>query len=74
MTERSDIYHDGRILKQAYSLFNNGYNVTIYGLRSSLNKPNKKYPFYLINLISIILIIHLFYLVVILHQSYIKKK
>lgn len=34
MAETSDIYHDGRVLKEAYSLTENNYNVKVYGFRN----------------------------------------
>ena len=36
MAESSDIYHDSRVQKEAISLANNGYNVTVLGFRSKL--------------------------------------
>ncbi|MBN1183551.1 MAG: glycosyltransferase [Bacteroidales bacterium] len=44
MAESSDIYHDGRILKEAYTLSEAGYDLTIYGFRNS-NSLIGKYPF-----------------------------
>lgn len=43
MAERTDIYHDTRILKEARSLANAGYDVTVYGFRRKwkTEEPNK---------------------------------
>lgn len=44
MAESSDIYHDGRVLKEAYALTEAGYDVLIYGFRNfNFEKPT--YPF-----------------------------
>ena len=34
MAESSDIYHDGRVQKEANTLSQNGYEVIVYGFRS----------------------------------------
>ena len=43
MAESSDIYHDGRILKEATSLVNHGFSVKIFGFRQG--KKHHKYNF-----------------------------
>ena len=43
MAERSDVYHDGRVQKEAISLMNNGYKVLVLGLRST--KVNLDYEY-----------------------------
>jgi len=39
MAESSDIYHDGRILKEAKTLSTAGYNLAIYGFKNFAYKP-----------------------------------
>lgn len=43
IAERTDIFHDSRVLKEAKSLSDQGYAVTVYGFRSKLklDKQNK---------------------------------
>lgn len=43
MAEASDIYHDGRVLKEAGSLVRHGYNVNIIGFREG--RRENKYKF-----------------------------
>lgn len=43
MAERSDIYLDVRVQKEASSLTKNGYEVTLYGFRSSRSVPDYKF-------------------------------
>ena len=46
MAEKSDIYHDSRVLKEANSLANAGYDVSVYGLREKWKTDEpKKYNF-----------------------------
>lgn len=49
MAESSDIYHDGRVLKQANALFESGYDVSVFGFRSFNTKKNQ-YPFNIITI------------------------
>lgn len=49
MAESSDIYHDGRVLKEAKALITAGYKVEIFGFRN-LSTIQKKYPFKIISL------------------------
>jgi glycosyltransferase involved in cell wall biosynthesis len=44
MAESSDIYHDGRVLKEATALQEHGYKITILGFRNQTSQI-KKYPF-----------------------------
>jgi len=46
MAEKSDIYHDSRVLKEARSLANAGYDVSVYGFREKWKAGEpKKYNF-----------------------------
>jgi len=45
MAERSDLYHDARVQKEAVSLRNAGYDVTVLGLRSSRKSNDVDFPF-----------------------------
>jgi glycosyltransferase involved in cell wall biosynthesis len=45
MAERSDIYHDARVLKEAGTLTDAGYEVSIIGLRGVTENLDKNYPF-----------------------------
>ncbi|MDB2624713.1 glycosyltransferase [Flavobacteriaceae bacterium] len=44
MAESSDIYHDGRVLKEAHALTEAGYDICIYGFRN-FNFVKPTYPF-----------------------------
>lgn len=48
MAESSDIFHDGRVLKQAQTLTEDGYKVLIYGFRNQKTKRTN-YPFKIIS-------------------------
>ena len=46
MAERTDIFHDSRVLKEANSLSNAGYDVSVYGFRDQLKTDKqRKYNF-----------------------------
>ena len=45
MAERSDLYHDARVQKEANSLTRNGYKVIVFGLRSTLENFDDKYSY-----------------------------
>lgn len=45
MAERSDIYHDARVLKEAESLFLAGYEVEIVGLRAKKKSDDSSFKF-----------------------------
>jgi glycosyltransferase involved in cell wall biosynthesis len=45
MAERSDLYHDGRVQKEAESLTNNGYKVAVIGLRASKENLDSEYHY-----------------------------
>ncbi len=49
MAESSEIYRDGRVLKEAGCLAANGYEVTIYGFRSDVGAKSA-YPFKIVTL------------------------
>ena len=44
MAESSDIYHDGRVLKQAHALADEGFNVEVLGFKN-VGFKTKDYPF-----------------------------
>ena len=48
MAERSDIYRDARVQKEATSLANNNYNVEVWGFRSKWRKEKVKLNFRLV--------------------------
>lgn len=45
MAERSDLYHDSRVIKEANSLNSNGFNVTVIGLRSLKKNLDNDFSF-----------------------------
>lgn len=48
MAERSDIYQDARVQKEATSLANNNYKVEVWGFRGTWKKEKVKYNFKLV--------------------------
>lgn len=48
MAERSDIYRDARVQKEATSLANNNYKVEVWGFRGTWKKEKVKYNFKLV--------------------------
>lgn len=48
MAERSDIYHDARVQKEATSLANNDYRVEVWGFRGEWQKADMKSNFRLV--------------------------
>ena len=50
MAERTDIYHDSRVLKEAKSLADEGYDVSVYGFRAKLKiDRHRRYNFNIIS-------------------------
>ena len=45
MAERSDLYHDARVQKEAESLQNHGYELLVLGLRSKKKSIDKDFPY-----------------------------
>ena len=45
MAERSDLYHDARVQKEAESLQNNGFDLRVIGLRGSKLNHDNEFPY-----------------------------
>jgi glycosyltransferase involved in cell wall biosynthesis len=48
MAERSDLYHDARVQKEAESLHDNGYKLLVLGLRAARTSLDKDFPYTMI--------------------------